>query len=99
MDMSALETALVAHEQSDRVIDVAQSVGIGVCAIGIIVSCLALIYVAFLLRAAATTLTKDMRAIMDQIAINKVRLDQIEVTLGLERRSGETDDAIRREAP
>ena len=85
--MTALEGALEAHENSDRVVDIVQSVGIGVCGIGIIVSCIALIYVAILLRVAATTLTKDMRTVMEQIALNKVRLEEIEVTLGIDPRS------------
>jgi len=91
--MTMLATALDAHEQSDRLIDVAQSIGIGVCAIGIIISCLALIYVAFLLRAAATTLTKDMRTIMDQVAVHTVRLEEMEVTLGRDRQSEDSLDA------
>jgi hypothetical protein len=93
MDVAALEGALVAHEQSDRWIDVVQSVGIGVCAIGIIVSCAALVYVAILLRAAATTLSKDMRTVMQQVSLNKVRLEEIEVTLGIDRRSEDNLDA------
>ena len=39
-----------------------------VCAIGIIVSCVALVYVGLLLRAAAMTLTKDMRMLMTSVA-------------------------------
>lgn len=93
--MAALEGALEAHEQSDRIIDLVQTVGIGCCAIGIIVSCVALIYVAILLRAAATTLTKDMRRVMEQVALNKVRLEEIEVTLGIDPRSGDSSGASR----
>ena len=85
--MATLASALEAHEETDRLIDVAQSVGIGVCAIGIIVSCIALVYVAILLRAAATTLSKDMRTVMEQVSHNRVRLEEIEVTLGIERQS------------
>ena len=95
MDMATLEGALEAHEQSDRIIDLVQTVGIGCCAIGIIVSCVALIYVAVLLRAAATTLTKDMRTVMEQVALNKVRLEEIEVRLGIDRQSGDSSGASR----
>jgi hypothetical protein len=93
MDLAALEGALEAHENSDRIIDIVQSVGIGCCAVGIIVSCVALIYVAVLLRVAATTLTKDMRTVMEQIALNKVRLEEIEVRLGIARQSKDNHDA------
>ena len=93
MDLAALEGALEAHEQSDRIIDLVQTVGIGCCAIGIIVSCVALIYVAILLRVAATTLTKDMRTVMEQVALNKVRLEEIEVRLGIARQSGDSSGA------
>jgi hypothetical protein len=95
MDLAALEGALEAHENSDRVIDIVQSVGIGCCAVGIIISCVALIYVAILLRVAATTLTKDMRTVMEQIALNKVRLEEIEVTLGIDPQSGGSSGASR----
>ena len=93
MDLAALEGALEAHEQSDRIIDLVQTVGIGCCAVGIIVSCVALIYVAILLRVAATTLTKDMRTVMEQVALNKVRLEEIEVRLGIARQSEDNHDA------
>jgi hypothetical protein len=93
MDLTALEGALEAHESSDRIVDIVQSVGIGVCGIGIIVSCIALIYVAILLRVAATTLTKDMRTVMEQVALNKVRLEEIEVRLGIARQSEDNHDA------
>jgi hypothetical protein len=87
MDMATLEGALVAHENSDRLVDIAQTVGIGVCGLGIIVSSIALIYVGILLRVAATTLSKDMRTLMEQVSHTKIRLEQIEVTLGIERQS------------
>ena len=93
--MTALEGALEAHENSDRVVDIVQSVGIGVCAIGIIVSCVALVYVAILLRVAATTLTKEMRTVTEQIALNKARLEEIEVRLGIDRQSEDSSGAGR----
>jgi len=85
--MATLEGALVAHENSDRLVDIVQTVGISVCALGIIVSSIALVYVGILLRVAATTLSKDMRTIMEQVSHTKVRLEQIEVTLGIGPRS------------
>ena len=39
-----------------------------VCAIGIIVSCVALVYVAILLRVAAMSLAKDIRMLMTSVA-------------------------------
>jgi hypothetical protein len=59
---------------------------LGILCAGIIGSLLALIYIALLLRAAATTLTKDMRTIMDQVATTKVRLTEIEFRLGIDRK-------------
>jgi hypothetical protein len=93
MDMTTLATALETHEQTDRLIDVAQSIGISIGAIGIIVSCIVLIYQALLLRAAAKTLTKDMRTIMGAIAVNTARLDTIELTLGIDRQNEDSPDA------
>lgn len=94
--MAQLQGALEAHERSDYLIDVAQSFGIGVCGVGIIVICAVLIYVALLLRAAAMTLSKDMRTVMSQIATNKIRLEQIEFRLGIDRESDGSSDADRR---
>ena len=93
MDMATLEGALEAHENSDRLIDMVQTVGIGCCAIGIIVSCVALVYVALLLREAATALAKDIRTLTNDVATNKVRLEEIEVRLGIDPQNEDNHDA------
>lgn len=98
MDLGQLQTALEAHEQSDRLIDITQTVGIGFCAVGIIVSCFALVYVANLLRIAAKILTKDIRGIVKELAEARARLDDIEVMLDVSR-SAKTRDASSHEAP
>jgi hypothetical protein len=96
MDTELLRTALEAHEASDHWIDAIQTIGIVVCASGIIVSCLALLFVANLLRVAAKVLTKDMRTIIEQLAVNSSRIDDLEAELHASR-SAESPDARRRE--
>lgn len=56
----------------------------------------AIIYIALLLRASATTLSSDMRMLMSEVATNKVRLEEIEFRLGIDRESDGSADANRR---
>ena len=49
-----------------------------VCAIGIIVSCVALVYVVILLRVAATSLAKDLRMLMNNLAKVTERVADLE---------------------
>lgn len=88
MDAAQLQTALEAHQAADQVIDVTQTIGICVCAIGIIIACIALIYVANLLRIAAKILTKDIRGIVKELAEARARLDDIEIQLNGSRSGG-----------
>jgi hypothetical protein len=60
---------------------------------------IAIIYVALLLRASATTLGRDLRMLMAEVAASKVRLEEIEFRLGIDRESGESGDASRRPRP
>jgi hypothetical protein len=98
MDMSQLQSALMAHEANDRWLDAIQTTGICICALGIVVSCFALVYVANLLRIAAKILTKDIRGIVKELAEARARLDDIEVQLSGSR-SGGRGGAKPREGP
>lgn len=60
-----------------------------------IVQTAAIIYVANLLRIAAKTLTKDMRAILAQLASATARIDELEAVNA--RRNAERFDAKPRE--
>lgn len=55
-----------------------------------------ILYVALLLRASATTLSRDIRMLMSEVAINKVRLEEIEFRLGIDRESEGSGGASRR---
>jgi hypothetical protein len=96
--MDGWQAALAAHEENDLWIDITQTIGICICAVGIIVSCIALIYVANLLRIAAKILTKDIRGLVKELAEARARLDDIEVRLNASR-NGERGDARTREGP
>ena len=85
--MQGLVQALQDHVANDNAIDAWQSIGIGACAVGIIASTIALIYVANLLRVAAKVLTRDIRGIVKELAEARARLDDLEVQLN-ESRSG-----------
>lgn len=56
----------------------------------------AIVYVALLLRAATMSLSGDMRLLMGEVATGKIRLDEIEFRLGIDRESDGTAGASRR---